>query len=107
MAPRKETTMATEILDDVDNVIEIVPRTFVDLALTVEDVYTVLEALYFDSSNPPLKVLDIIKQIEYTLLDHDLPADRAEYSAQGMVNHQENEQYKRIAYWLNAEHNEE
>lgn len=94
--------MSADTLDD--TVIEIVPRTFVDLALTIEDVYTLLDVLYFNESEPPLKVKDIIDQIEYTLIDHDLPADREEYLAQGMVNHPENEQYKRITYWMDAEH---
>jgi hypothetical protein len=48
--------------------------------------------------------MELIREIEYTLLDHDLPLDREEYIKQEMVNHPDNEQYKRITYWLNAEH---
>lgn len=87
-----------------DTIIETKPRTYVDLALEAEQVYAILDALYFDTANPPLKVLDLIKEIEYTLLDHDLPLDREEYLAGEMVNHPDNEQYKRIVYWRDAEH---
>lgn len=95
----------TMLADDID-IIESTPKDIIDVALTPEELYTVLECLYFDTSAPALKVLDIIKQLEYRLLDYDLPADRAEYEAQGMVNHPENEQYKRITYWRDAEHND-
>jgi hypothetical protein len=94
--------MDTQTLDE--NIVEIKPRLFVDLALEVEQVYSILDALYFDTANPPEKVMELIKEIEYTLLDHDLPLDREEYLKQEMVNHPDNEQYKRITYWLNAEH---
>jgi hypothetical protein len=96
--------MDTQILDD--EVVEFKARTFVDLALEVDQVYTILDALYFDRENPPLKVMELIKEIEYTLIDHDLPLDREEYTTQEAVIHPDNEQYKRVTYWLNAEHND-
>jgi len=95
----------TMLADDVD-IIESTPVDTLDVALTADEVYTILECLYFDTEAPALKVLDIIKQLEYRLLDYDLPADRAEYNAQEMVNHPDNEQYKRITYWRDAEHND-
>jgi hypothetical protein len=94
------------LLDENFDIIEYPSKETIDVALTPDELYTVLECLYFDTTAPASKVLDLIKQLEYRLLDYDLPADRAEYYAQGMVNHPDNEQYKRITYWRDAEHND-
>jgi hypothetical protein len=78
-----------EVLDPLDT--EVVEVTF-----TARDIYLVLEALYFDTSNDPLVVLDLVKYIEGVLLDSGMPASRIEFDSEYLNNHKENEQYKRI-----------
>jgi len=80
---------AVKVLDPLDS-------TVVDATFTARELYTVLDALYFDTSNIPEDVLDIIRYLEDRLLDNDLPLSRQEFKSDYINNHSENEQYKRI-----------
>ena len=51
-----------EILDPLDVAV-------VDVSFTAREIYTVLEALYFDTANDPYEVLGVIKYLEDRLQD--------------------------------------
>jgi hypothetical protein len=89
-----------DVLEDTVTEIAPIDTLCIDVTLTANEVYTVLESLYFDTSNPPLKVLDIIKYLEGRLLDNDMPADRQEFDSEYVNNHEDNEQYKRIIFGM-------
>lgn len=86
-----------EVLDPLDTEV-------VDVALTAREMYTVLEALYFDTANDPYKVLDLIKYLEGRLLDNDMPADRQSFDSEYLNDHSDNEQYKRIIFATEEAH---
>lgn len=74
----------------------------VDITFTAGEVYTILESLYTDTVNSPLQVLDLTTYIEQVMLDKGYPCDSADFEAKFIdgrkvvVEHEENEQYKRI-----------
>ena len=80
-----------EVLDPLDTEV-------IDIALTAREVYLVLNALYFDTTNAPTEVLDVVKYIENRLLDTDLPLTQEEFSSEYLNDHSDNEQYKRIIF---------
>lgn len=86
-----------EVLDPLDTEV-------VDVALTAREMYTVLEALYFDTANDPYKVLDLIKYLEGRLLDNDMPVDRQSFDSEYLNDHSDNEQYKRIIFATEEAH---
>jgi hypothetical protein len=87
------TEAEVEVLDPLDT-------TVIDIALTAKEVYMVLSCLYFDTVNPPLDVLELIKDIEGRLLDNDLPVTQQEFDSEYLNNHEDNPQYKRIIFGM-------
>jgi hypothetical protein len=80
-----------EVLDPLDTEV-------VDVTFTAREIYTVLDALYFDTANDPYKVLDLIKYLQDRLLDNDMPIDRQEFDSEYLNDHKDNDQYKRIIF---------
>ena len=88
--------MSNVLDDELVEVIDPLDSTVVDVAFTAREMYTVLNALYFDSANDPYKVLDLVRYLEERLLDSDLPSSIEEFDSEFLNNHTDNEQYKRI-----------
>lgn len=78
------------------------PLTLVDCALEPKMVYDILDALYENVVNKPEDNWDAITYLEDRLLDLDLPLAREVWES-GNYDHPENEQYKRLVYWRDAE----
>jgi hypothetical protein len=87
------TETEVQVLDPLDT-------TVVDIALTAREAYLVLSALYFDTVNAPLEVLEVIKSIEGRLLDNELPVTQQEFDSEFINDHSDNEQYKRIIFGM-------
>jgi hypothetical protein len=85
-----------EIDDEVVETLDPIDSTTVDVVFTARELYTVLDALYFDTSNDPYAVLDLVRYLEDRLLDNDLPSSRIEFDSEYVNNHTDNVQYKRI-----------
>ena len=77
--------------------------TRVEVSLDAETMYVILDELYQGAVNDPEKLMDTILLLERALEDAGLPVNRDEYDNDYFVPHPENEQYKRITYWLDAE----
>lgn len=77
--------------------------TRVDVSLDAESVYVILDELYQGVCNEPQKLIEIITMLEKHLEDAGLPVDRDTYDDEIGLTHPENEQYKRLTYWLDAE----
>ena len=77
--------------------------TRVELSLDAETMYVILDELYQGAYNSPEKLMDTILLLESALEDNGLPVNRDDYEDDSYLSHPENEQYKRITYWLNAE----
>ena len=57
-------------------------REYVDLCITAEMAYLILDELYQGSMNDPLDIKEAIDYIEARLLDYDLPLNLEEYEEQ-------------------------
>lgn len=88
---------SVEVLDPLDS-------ETVDVVFTARELYTLLDTLYFDVTNDPQEVLDLIKYLSDRLLDSDLPVDRTEFTSEYLNDHRENEQYKRIIFATEEAH---
>ncbi len=80
--------------------------TLVQPMLTPDMVYLILDELYEGQVNDPDAVMEVITQLEYHLVELGLPIDREDYEDGSYLDHPENEQYKRLTYWLDADKNE-
>lgn len=79
------------------------PLVLLDLTLRPKEAYLVLDALYEGEMNDPLDNKDVIDYIEARLVEAGLPLTLEEYQENYLDTHPENEQYKRITYWRDAE----
>ena len=87
-------------LEEEVDVIDPLDSQVVDVSFTLRELYMVLNTLYFDTANPPLEVLEMIKYLEDRLLDTGHPASAGEVSSEYVNDHSDTEQYKRLAVWL-------
>lgn len=78
------------------------PLLLVDCALDPKMVYDILDALYENVVNKPEDNWEAITYLEDRLLDLNMPLAREVYETEVGV-HPENEQYKRLIYWRDAE----
>ena len=79
------------------------PLVLLDLTLRPKEAYIILDALYEGEMNDPLDNKDVIDYIEARLVEAGLPLTLEEYQENYLDTHPENEQYKRLTYWLEAD----
>lgn len=77
-----------------------------EIPLRALEVYTILDELEQGSMNDPVTLVGLTAYLRDVLKHAGLPDTREEYEEQYCLPHPENEQYKRLTNWLDAEKKE-
>jgi len=100
--------MGKQIVVDEPGVSESVPtqtivNTSIEVPLRPMEIYTLLDELENGVANNPESLLDLMLYLRSVLRYSGLPDTREEFEDEYYLPHPENEQYRRVTMWLDAD----